>query len=268
MMNRCHGFPNRAPSQGIVLLSGREQDKMRRAGSLAAQLLDYLEDLVQPGISTKDLDEKAKQWLKAHGAISATLDYAPPGHPPFKGSICTSVNQVVCHGIPSPKHTLQEGDIINIDVTPILEGYHGDTSRTLCVGQVSERARLLVEVTFKAMMQGIATVKPGAHVGDIGAAIQEYVEANGFSVVRDLVGHGIGRFFHMEPQIPHFGKRGQGIKLRPGMAFTIEPMVNERSSKILTLRDGWTVVTQDGGLSAQFEHTVLVTENGVEILTR
>lgn len=253
--------------RGIVLLSGRELDKMRTVGKLAAQLLDYLEALVQPGVSTQELNDEADRWMKEHGAVSATLGYAPPNHPPYPGSICTSVNEVVCHGIPSPKQILKDGDIINIDVTPILEGYHGDTSRMFLVGNPSETARKLVEVTKEAMMRGIAAVKPGARVGDIGAAIQEYAEANGFSVVRDMVGHGVGRVFHTEPQIPHFGKRGTGVKLRPGMVFTIEPMLNEGTYELKFLSDRWTVITKDKKLSAQFEHTIAVTEDGYEILT-
>jgi methionyl aminopeptidase len=251
----------------IVLLSAIEIAKMRRVGRLAADLLDYLEPLVQPGVSTQTLNDEAARWLHAHGAISATLGYAPPGHPPFPGAICTSINDVICHGIPNSKQILRNGDIINIDVTPILDGYHGDTSKTFCVGHVSTTARKLVEVTQKAMMQGIAAIKPGARIGDIGAAIQEYAEANGFSVVREMVGHGVGRQFHTEPQVPHYGKQGTGLKLRPGMVFTVEPMLNEGSHELKVLGDRWTVVTKDKKLSAQFEHTVAVTESGVEILT-
>lgn len=253
--------------RGIVILSARELDKMRRVGKLAANLLNHLETMVQPGVSTQALNDEADRWMRAHGATSATLGYAPPGHPPFTGAICTSVNDVVCHGIPSPKQILKDGDIINIDVTPILDGYHGDTSRTFLVGNPSAAARKLVEVTQASMMRGIAEVKPGARVGDIGAAIQEYAEANGFSVVRELVGHGVGRQFHTEPQIPHYGKRGNGLKLRPGMVFTVEPMLNAGTRHLKFLPDRWTVITKDRKLSAQFEHTVAVTETGVEILT-
>ncbi len=252
---------------GIILLSARELDKMRRVGQLAANLLDRLETMVRPGVSTQELNDEAQQWMQARGAISATLGYAPPGHPPFTGSICTSVNEVVCHGIPSPKQILNDGDIINIDVTPILDGYHGDTSRTFLVGNPSASARKLVEVTKESMMQGIAEIKPGARVGDIGAAIAEYSEANGFSVVREMVGHGVGRQFHTAPEIPHYGKRGKGLKLRSGMVFTVEPILNEGSREIEFLSDGWTVITKDKKLSAQFEHTVAVTQTGVEILT-
>jgi methionyl aminopeptidase len=254
--------------QGLVLLSARELDKMRRVGQLAARLLDHLEPMVKPGVSTQALDEEAARWMKAHGAVSATLGYAPPGHPPFTGSICTSINEVVCHGIPNSKQILKDGDIINIDVTPILEGYHGDTSRMFLVGNPSATARKLVDVAQEAMMRGIAEIKPGARIGDIGAAIQEYAEANGFSVVRDMVGHGVGRTFHTEPQVPHYGKRGTGLKLRPGMVFTVEPMLNEGTYDLKFLSDGWTVITKDRKLSAQFEHAVAVTPEGVEILTR
>lgn len=253
--------------RGIVLLSARELNQMRRVGQLAAKLLQHLEPLVQPGVSTQELNDEAERWTQTHGAISAPFGYAPAGHPPFSGSICTSVNEVVCHGIPNPKHILQDGDIVNLDVTPILDGYHGDTSKTFLVGNPSASARKLVEVTEAAMMRGIAEIKPGARIGDIGAAIQEYAEANGFSVVREMVGHGVGRQFHTEPQIPHYGQRGSGLKLRSGMVFTVEPMLNEGSRDIKVLADRWTVITQDRKRSAQFEHTIAVTETGVEILT-
>ncbi|MBD2462773.1 type I methionyl aminopeptidase [Oscillatoria sp. FACHB-1407] len=259
--------PQPQSHQGIVLLSARELDKMRQVGQLAAQLLQHLEPLVQPGVSTQDLNDEAEQWTQAHGATSAQLGYTPPGHPPFPRSICTSVNEVVCHGIPHPKQILKDGDIVNIDVTPLLDGYHGDTSKTFLVGNPSVTARKLVQVTEEAMLLGIAAIRPGARIGDIGAAIQEHAEVNGFSVVRDMVGHGVGRQFHMAPQIPHYGKRGTGLKLRPGMVFTVEPMLNAGRYDIKVLGDRWTVVTQDGNLSAQFEHTVVVTERGAEILT-
>ncbi|MGJ3246298.1 MAG: type I methionyl aminopeptidase [Elainellaceae cyanobacterium] len=264
-MARNPGQPER--QQGIVLYSARELGKMRRVGQLAAMLLKHLEALVQPGVSTQQLNDEAEQWTHAHGAVSAPLGYTPPGHPPFPRSICTSVNNVVCHGIPSPKQILRDGDIINIDVTPILNGYHGDTSKTFLVGNPSASAKKLVEVTEESMMRGIAEIKPGARIGDIGAAIQEHAEAHGFSIVREMVGHGVGRQFHIEPQIPHYGTRGSGLKLRPGMIFTVEPMLNAGSRRIRILSDCWTVITQDRKLSAQFEHTVAVTEDGVEILT-
>ncbi|MDA0673901.1 MAG: type I methionyl aminopeptidase [Cyanobacteria bacterium] len=250
----------------ITLLSRRELDKMRQAGRLAAQLLDYLEPMVQPGTSTQALNDAAEAWTQAHGAISAPLGYKGPVID-FPRSICTSINEVVCHGIPSPDQILRNGDIINIDVTPIVDGYHGDTSRTFLVGQPSPLARKLVEVTEEAMWRGIRAVKPGARIGDIGAAIQTYAEAEGFSVVRDFVGHGVHRIFHTAPQIPHYGTAGKGKKLRKGMVFTIEPMINVGTYEVEVLGDGWTAVTADRKLSAQFEHTVAVTADGVEVLT-
>ncbi|HIK28841.1 MAG: type I methionyl aminopeptidase [Oscillatoriaceae bacterium SKW80] len=249
-------------TETIVLLSSREIEKMRKAGRLAAKLLQHLESMIKPGISTLEIDEEAERWTQAHGAKSAPLGYK--GYP---RSICTSVNEVVCHGIPSAKQILKEGDIINIDVTPIVDGYHGDTSKTFFVGTPSPTAKKLVEVTEECLRRGIAEVKPGARIGDIGAAIQEYAESQGFSVVRNFVGHGIHRVFHTAPEIPHYGRRGTGKKLRPGMVFTIEPMINEGTWEVEMLDDGWTAVTRDRKLSAQFEHTVAVTEDGVEILT-
>jgi methionyl aminopeptidase len=246
----------------ITLLSERELDKMRRACRLAAELLDYLTPLVKSGVSTLALNDEAERWTQAHGAKSAPLGYHG-----FPKSICTSVNEVVCHGIPSAEQVLKDGDIINIDVTPILDGYFGDTSRTLFVGEPSAIARKLVQVTEESMWRGIREVKPGARIGDIGAAIQEYAEAEGFSVVRDFVGHGVHRIFHTAPQIPHYGTRGKGKKLRPGMVFTIEPMINVGTYDVEVLADGWTAVTADRQLTAQFEHTVAVTKDGVEVLT-
>lgn len=246
----------------ITLLSSREIDKMRQAGRLAAQLLAYLEPLVQPGVTTLELNDAAEAWTQQHGATSAPLNYHG-----FPKSICTSVNEVVCHGIPNAKQVLQDGDIINIDVTPIVDGYHGDTSRMFFVGEPSPIARKLVEVTEECLRRGIAAVRPGGRIGDIGAAIQSYAEGQGFSVVRDFVGHGVSRTFHTAPQIPHYGQAGKGKKLRKGMVFTIEPMINEGVYDVEVLDDGWTAVTQDRKLSAQFEHTIAVTDQGVEILT-
>lgn len=246
----------------ITLLSKREIEKMRQAGQLAAQLLDHLAPIVQLGVSTETLNDEAERWTIAHGAKSAPLGYKG-----FPKSICTSVNEVICHGIPSPKQILKDGDIINIDVTPILDGYHGDTSRTFMVGTPSPTAQKLVAVTEECLRLGIAAARPGGTMGDIGAVIQEYAEAHGFSVVRDFVGHGISHVFHTPPQVPHFGVRGKGRKLRPGMVFTIEPMINEGTYEHLLLADGWTAITKDRKLSAQFEHTIAITEDGVEILT-
>jgi methionyl aminopeptidase len=246
----------------IVILSQREIEKMRQAGRLAAKLLQHLEKFVKPGVTTLELNDEAERWTQAHGAKSAPLNYKG-----FPKSICTSVNEVICHGIPNAKQVLKEGDIINIDVTPIVDGYHGDTSKTFIVGSASPTAQKLVEVTEKCLYLGITEVKPGARIGDIGAAIQEYAEAEGFSVVRDFVGHGISHIFHTAPDIPHYGTRDKGKRLRPGMVFTIEPMINEGTYEVEMLSDGWTAVTRDRKLSAQFEHTVAVTEDGVEILT-
>ena len=250
----------------ITLLSKREIEKMRNAGRLASQLLDYLAPMIQPGISTQKINDEAEKWTQKNNAVSAPLGYKVGKHK-FPRSICTSINEVICHGIPSSKVILKEGDIINVDVTPILEGYHGDTSRTFFVGEPSQTAKKLVEVTEECLNRGIAAVKPGGRIGDIGAAIQEYAEAQGFSVVRDFVGHGINRIFHTAPQVPHYGKKGTGKKLRPGMVFTIEPMINEGTYESEMLDDGWTAVTKDPKLSAQFEHTIAVMPDGVKILT-
>jgi methionyl aminopeptidase len=249
-------------TEPIVLLSKREIEKMRQAGALAAQLLDYLAPMVKPGVNTLELNDAAEEWTQKHGAKSAPLGYHG-----FPKSICTSINEVVCHGIPNARQILQDGDIINIDVTPTLDGYHGDTSRMFFVGEPSPLARRLVEVTEECMWRGIKAIKPGARLGDIGAAIQEYAEAQGFSVVRDFVGHGVSRIFHTAPQVPHYGQRGKGKKLRPGMVFTIEPMINEGTWEVEVLADKWTAVTKDRKLSAQFEHTIAVTEDGVDVLT-
>ncbi|MEH2288763.1 type I methionyl aminopeptidase [Nostoc sp.] len=246
----------------IVILSQRELDKMRQAGRLAAKLLQHLEPFVKPGVSTLELNDEAERWTQAHGAKSAPLGYK--GYPK---SICTSVNEVICHGIPNAKQILKDGDIINIDVTPIVEGYHGDTSKTFFVGTPSPKTRKLVEVTEECLRLGIAEVKPEARIGDIGAAIQEYAEAQGFSVVRDFVGHGISNIFHTAPDVPHYGTRGKGKRLRQGMVFTIEPMINEGTYEVEVLGDKWTAVTRDRKLSAQCEHTLAVTEDGVEIFT-
>ncbi|WP_414578489.1 type I methionyl aminopeptidase [Anabaena sp. CCY 9402-a] len=250
-------------TETIVILSQREIEKMRQAGRLAAKLLQHLEPFVKPGVTTLELNEEAERWTQAHGAKSAPLGYKG-----FPKSICTSVNEVICHGIPNAKQVLKEGDIINIDVTPIVDGYHGDTSKTFIVGTAAPKVQHLVEVTQKCLYLGIAEVKPGARIGDIGAAIQEYAEGEGFSVVRDFVGHGISHIFHTAPDVPHYGIRDKGKRLRSGMVFTIEPMINEGTYEVEMLNDGWTAVTRDRKLSAQFEHTIVVTEDGVEILTR
>ena len=247
---------------GQIKLYGPEAfEGMRRAGRLAAQALDLLADHVKPGVTTDALDRLILEFAMDHEAYPAPLLYR--GYPK---AICTSINHVVCHGIPSDK-PLREGDIVNIDVTLILDGWHGDSSRMYAAGEIPRRAERLIEVTYEALMVGVAEVKPGATTGDIGAAIQDYVEAQRMSVVRDFCGHGLGRLFHDAPNILHYGRRGEGITLKPGMLFTIEPMVNLGRPHVKILSDGWTAVTRDRSLSAQFEHTVGVTETGVEVFT-
>lgn len=249
----------------IILKSPQEIQAMRRVGALAAETLAMIEAHVKPGISTAEINDICHEFTIKNGAIPAPLNYKG-----FPKSICTSVNEVVCHGIPNPRHVLKDGDIINIDVTPIIDGFHGDTSRTYLVGSnVKPVAVRLVNCARESLARGIAAVRPGARVGDIGAAIQEYAQAQGFSVVREFVGHGIGRIFHEDPQIPHYGTKGKGVRLEPGMVFTIEPMINEGHWKTKILGDGWTAITADKKLSAQFEHTIAIMPNGeVDILTR
>ena len=234
---------------------------MRRAGKLAAETLDFIGPHVRPGITTGQLDDLCHQFIVDHGAVPAPLGYHG-----FPKSICTSVNHVVCHGIPGDKR-LEDGDIVNIDVTVIVDGWHGDTSRMYWSGDVGVKARRLCEITYDAMMLGIEAVKPGATTGDIGVAIQRLVEKERFSVVRDFCGHGVGRVFHDSPNILHYGESGTGTVLKPGMFFTVEPMVNAGKWQVKMLNDGWTAVTKDRSLSAQFEHTIGVTETGVEIFT-
>ena len=234
---------------------------MRKAGRLAAETLDLVADHVRPGVTTAALDRVCHDYIVAHGAIPAPLNYRG-----FPKSICTSINHVVCHGIPGERRLI-DGDVLNIDVTVVLDGWHGDCSRMYAAGTPSTRASRLMHVTYEAMMRGVAAVKPGATLGDIGFAIQSFVEANRFSVVRDFCGHGIGRRFHEAPNILHFGRPGEGPVLRPGMFFTIEPMVNAGRPEVKVLEDGWTAVTRDRSLSAQFEHMVGVTETGCEVFT-
>ncbi len=234
---------------------------MRRAGRLAAECLDLLDGEIGPGVPTERIDQLVFAFAMDHKAMPATLMYRG-----YRKSTCTSVNHVVCHGIPGDK-PLKDGDIVNVDVTLILEGWHGDSSRMYAVGNVPRRAERLIDVTYEAMMRGIAVIKPGATTGDIGHAIQTYVEAQHMSVVRDFCGHGLGRLFHDEPNIVHVGRAGEGIVLRPGMFFTVEPMINLGRPHVKVLSDGWTAVTRDRSLSAQFEHTVAVTNDGVEIFT-
>jgi len=237
-------------------------EKIRVAGSLAAQALDEVTPFVKPGVTTKKLDKICYEYIRDNGGYSAPLFYRG-----FPKSCCTSVNHVVCHGIPADKY-LDEGNIINIDVTAIVNNWHGDTSRMFFIGDVSVKSKNLISTTYDSMMKAISIIKDGIHLGDIGETIQTYVEKKGFSVVRDFCGHGIGKTFHEPPNILHYGKRGEGIKLKEGMIFTVEPMINEGIYKTKLLKDGWTAVTKDKSLSAQFEHTVGVTSDGFEIFTK
>lgn len=251
----------------VVLKSPQDIEKMRVAGHLASEVLDFITPHVKPGITTGALNKLCHDYMvNEQKTIPATLNYAPPGHRPYPASICTSVNHQVCHGIPGDK-LLKNGDVINIDVTVIKEGFHGDTSRMFYVGEPSIQARRLCESTYESMWRGINKIKPGATLGDIGHSIQVFAEAAGYSVVREFCGHGIGKKFHEEPQVLHYGRAGTGMPLKVGMIFTVEPMINAGRRDIRMLGDGWTVVTADHSLSAQWEHTVLVTESGYEVLT-
>lgn len=251
----------------ITIKNAQEVEGMRLAGRLASELLDYIGPFVKPGVTTDQLDRLCHDYIiDEQKAIPAPLNYAPPGHTPYPRSICTSVNHQICHGVPSDRK-LASGDIINVDVTVIKDGFHGDTSRMFFVGEPTIQARRLVEITYQCMWLGIEKVRPGAHLGDIGHVIQKHAESHGFSVVREFCGHGIGRKFHEDPQVLHYGRPGTGVQLVPGMTFTIEPMVNAGKRDIRQLADGWTIVTKDHSLSAQWEHTVLVTEGGYEVLT-
>jgi methionyl aminopeptidase len=254
---------NRSASRdGKIPLHGPEAfAAMRKAGRLAAEALDMLVPHVQPGISTARIDDLILAFALDHGAIPATLNYRG-----YRYASCTSINHVVCHGMPNAK-PLKDGDIVNIDVTLIVDGWHGDTSRMYAVGNVARRAERLMSVTYESLMRGVAAVKPGATTGDIGAAIQSYAEAERCSVVRDFCGHGLGRVFHDRPNILHYGDTGDGVLLEPGMFFTIEPMINLGKPHVKILADGWTAVTRDRELSAQFEHTVAVTHTGCEVFT-
>ncbi len=242
-------------------------EKMRFAGRLASEVLDFITPHVRPGISTEELDALCHDYMyKVQDSIAAPLNYTPPGYTPYPKSICTSVNHVVCHGVPGERK-LKEGDIVNLDITVIKDGFHGDTSRMFYVGAPSIQAKRLCEITYECMWRGIRAVRPEAFLGDIGHAIQSFAEAQGFSVVREFCGHGIGERFHEEPQVLHYGRPRTGLKLQAGMIFTIEPMINAGKPGIKQLADGWTVVTKDHSLSAQWEHTVLVTADGAEVLT-
>jgi len=260
-----HGQPAEnldSEARRIVIHDAADFEGMRRAGRLAAETLDFITPHIAPGVSTEALDRLCQEFIIDRGAVPAPLNYRG-----FPKSICTSVNHVVCHGIPSPRKVLAEGDIMNIDVTVILDGWHGDTSRMFFVGKVGVKARRLVEITYEAMMRGIEAVKPGATLGDIGHAIQSHAEKHRYSVVRDFCGHGLGRVFHTAPSVLHYGQVGVGAPLREGMFFTIEPMINAGRYEVKILDDGWTAVTRDKSLSAQFEHSIGVTATGHEIFT-
>jgi len=251
----------------ITINNSQDIAKMRIAGRLAGEVLDYITPFVKPGVTTDELDKLCHDYMvEVQGCIPAPLNYAPPGHRPYPKSICTSINHQVCHGVPSDKK-LKNGDIVNLDITTIKDGYHGDTSRMFLVGDASIQAKRLCEITHESMWRGIEQVKPGATLGDIGHAIQVFAEKSGYSVVREFCGHGIGRNFHEDPQVLHYGKPGTGVTLQTGMIFTIEPMINAGKRDIRQLGDGWTIVTKDHSLSAQWEHTILVTDTGYEVLT-
>ncbi len=256
-----HLAPAGRKSGHIKLHGAADFEGMRKVGRLAAEALDMLVPHVKPGVTTQRLDDLVFDFALAHGAYPAPLDYRG-----YRKSICTSINHVVCHGVPDEK-PLRDGDIVNIDVTFILDGWHGDASRMFGVGDIPRKAQRLIDVTYEALLRGIGAVKPGATTGDIGAAIQQYAESERCSVVRDFCGHGLGRVFHDEPNILHYGVKGQGVELRPGMFFTIEPMINLGKAQVKILSDGWTAVTRDRSLSAQFEHSIGVTETGAEIFT-
>lgn len=250
------------PRDGVIKLHGEEAfEGMRKAGRLAAEILDALTSFVVPGISTQDIDDLVREMTLKGGGIPATLGYRGYTH-----SCCTSINHVICHGIPSDKK-LRDGDIVNIDVTPIIDGWHGDTSRMFLVGDVPTKAKRLVDVTYECLMLGIEQAKPGNRIGDIAHAIQTHAEAHRYGVVREFCGHGLGRLFHDAPEVVHAGRPGTGPELKPGMIFTIEPMINIGKPHAKVLEDGWTAVTRDRSLSAQFEHSIGITEDGCEIFT-
>lgn len=268
-MNTFHAHPQYAPAaslplrnMGIIrLYEGADWDGMRAAGRLAAQALDMITPHVKPDVTTGFLDDQCRDFILDHGAVPAPLNYKG-----FPKSICTSINHVVCHGIPGDKR-LKSGDVVNIDVTVILDGWHGDTSRMFLVGDCSVKAKRLVDVTYESLMKGISVVRPGATTGDIGHAIQTFAEAKRYSVVRDFCGHGLGQLFHDAPNVLHYGRPGEGVTLKEGMFFTIEPMINIGKHQVKMLPDGWTAVTRDRSLSAQFEHSIGVTADGCEIFT-
>ncbi|MHB1359850.1 MAG: type I methionyl aminopeptidase [Rhodocyclaceae bacterium] len=252
----------------VTIKTPEEIDSMRVAGRLAGAVLDYVAPFVVPGVTTAELDRLCHDYMvNVQGCVPAPLNYAPPGYRPYPRSICTSVNHQVCHGLPNDR-ALKKGDIVNLDITTIKDGWHGDTSRMFSVGGTSSiLANRLVAIAHECLWLGIATVRPGTRLGDIGAAIQRHAESHGFSVVREFCGHGIGLKFHEEPQVLHYGKPGDGLRLEQGMTFTIEPMINAGKAAVSELPDGWTIVTKDRSLSAQWEHTIAVTASGYEVMT-
>jgi methionyl aminopeptidase len=251
----------------VLIKTAEDIEKMRVACRLGAEVLDYITPFVKPGVTTEELDRLCHVYMtEVQETIPAPLHYTPEGMTPYPKSICTSINHVICHGIPNEK-PLKNGDVMNIDITVIKDGYHGDTSRMFNVGDVSQPARRLGKIAYECLWIGIDKVKPGIQLGDIGYAIQQHAENSGYSVVQEFCGHGIGKKFHEEPQVLHYGRPGTGLTLEPGMIFTIEPMINQGKRHLRVLADGWTVVTKDRSLSAQWEHTILVTETGHEVLT-
>jgi methionyl aminopeptidase len=258
---------NAIPMSTISIKTAADIEGMRVAGRLGAEVLDYITPFVKVGVTTGELDRLCHEYMvNVQGSIPAPLNYCPPGYTPYPKAICTSVNDVICHGIPGDK-VLKNGDVVNLDITVIKNGYHGDNSRMFFVGEPSILAKRLSEVTYECMWLGISKVKPGAHLGDIGHVIQQHAEKNGYSVVREFCGHGIGTVFHEEPQVLHYGRPGTLERLEAGMIFTIEPMINAGRREIREMGDGWTIKTKDRSLSAQWEHTILVTETGYEVLT-
>lgn len=246
----------------ISIKSKREIELMRQTSLLAANTLEYIGPFIKPGVTTLELNDLCHEYILKHNATPAPLNYHG-----FPKSVCTSKNEVICHGIPSAKDVLKDGDVLNIDVTTILNKFHGDTNKTFLVGSVAQEVKDLVNFTYDCMMAGAQTIRPGGHIGDIGAVIEEMAKDQGYSVVEEYCGHGIGREFHEEPQVVHVGKKGTGAEMKPGMTFTIEPMINLGTRHCKLLKDNWTVITRDKKWSAQFEHTFLVTESGFEILT-
>jgi methionyl aminopeptidase len=262
-----HASSEHAPTMSISIKTDEDIRGMRIAGRLAAEVLDYITPFVKPGVTTAELDRLCHEYMtNVQDSIPAPLNYCPPGYTPYPKAVCTSVNDVICHGIPGDK-ALKNGDAVNIDVTIIKNGYHGDTSRMFYAGQPSIMAKRLGDITYECMWLGISKIRPGAHLGDIGYVIQQHAEKAGYSVVREFCGHGIGKVFHEEPQVLHYGRPGTLEKIEAGMIFTVEPMINAGRREIREMGDGWTIRTKDRSLSAQWEHTVLVTETGYEVLT-